>query len=101
MKFEEIDEKLVTWARDRDILKKENATRQMLKLVEEVGELAEGINKNNDEKIIDGIGDSLVVLIILARQLGYNPSWCLQIAYNEIKDRKGKTVDGVFIKNKP
>ena len=43
-------------------------------------------------------GDSFVTLIILSMQLGLHPSECLEAAWNEIKDRKGKTKNGVFIK---
>lgn len=62
----------------------------------EVGELADNINKDRD--CIDDIGDCMVVLIILANQLGMTPKQCLEHAYNDIKDRKGRMVDGVFIK---
>jgi hypothetical protein len=48
----------------------------------------------------DGIGDILVTVIIFAQQLGYTPAECLEAAWNEIKDRKGKTEGGVFIREK-
>ena len=48
---------------------------------------------------LDGIGDSFVTLIILAKQLGLEPAECLEAAWNEIKNRTGKTVNGVFVKN--
>ena len=67
--------------------------------MEELGETAGAILKNKEKsEIIDGIGDTLVTVIILAKQLGLNPTECLESAWNEIKDRKGKTVDGTFIK---
>jgi hypothetical protein len=47
---------------------------------------------------IDAIGDVLVTIIILSYQLELNPWDCLESAYNEIKERKGQTIDGVFIK---
>ena len=55
--------------------------------------------KGKEDEIKDGIGDSFVTLIILAQQLGYSPTECLQLAYDEIADRKGKTIDGVFVKD--
>lgn len=71
---------------------------QMLKLMEEVGELANGFNKNKNEQIKDSIGDIFVVLVTLSLQLGYNIEDCISLAYEEIKDRKGKMIDGVFVK---
>ena len=51
------------------------------------------------EELIDGIGDVFVTLIILAAQNGLKPEDCLQSAWDEIKNRTGKTVNGVFIKD--
>ena len=70
----------------------------MLKLVEEIGELAEGLAKGNLDEVIDSIGDSYVVLTILAMQLDLNIEDCVKVAYEEIADRKGKMVNGVFVK---
>jgi len=81
------------------LIKEENATKQMLKVVEEVGETAGALAKNNRDELKDGIGDSFVTLIILANQCGYTPSECLQAAWDEIKGRTGKTVNGVFVKD--
>ena len=77
----------------------ENAPKQMMKVIEELGETAGAIAKNKaTDEIQDGIGDTFVTLIILAYQLGLEPADCLEAAWNEIKDRKGKTENGVFIK---
>jgi len=86
-------------AADKNILKKENAHKQLLKVLEEVGETAGALLKSKDEEVKDGIGDSFVTLIILSKQLGLEPAECLEAAWNEIKDRTGKTVGGVFVKN--
>lgn len=86
------------WAKPKGLIKKENAFRQLAKLQEEAGELAGAMLKGDDYLVIDSIGDLHVVLIILCAQLGLDPVECLEIAYNEIKDRKGKTVNGTFIK---
>ena len=71
---------------------------QALKLGEEFGELFEGLAKNNDELTKDAIGDIYVVLTILSQQLGFTIEECIDIAYDEIKDRRGKMIDGVFVK---
>ena len=86
------------WANERGLLKPEIHLKQMGKMVSEVGELCDAIIKDDKNGQIDGIGDVLVTLIILANQLGYDVEDCLEVAYNEIKNRKGETINGTFIK---
>ena len=86
------------WADQRGLLVPENRPRQMLKVMEEVGETAAALARGNRRELKDGIGDSIVTLIILAAQSGFTATECLEAAYNEIKGRNGKTVDGVFVK---
>lgn len=142
----ELQPLIIEWAKERNILFPENAPKQRLKLIEECGELAQSILKNDVKLQKDAIGDIFVVLVILAEQIGtkieYRGSsmslipneekilylindsvrWdsiddsicylsdlslnlkldlteCANLAYNEIKDRTGKTVNGTFIKN--
>lgn len=134
---------ILGWARDKNITREECIPMQKLKLIEEVGEIANAIVKNKKEDQADGIGDAFVVLTILAEQYGeefeavdihsdykdteladllsliiysdfdvdfgvflelcnkldLNIIDCVSQAWNEIKDRKGKTENGVFIKN--
>ena len=85
------------WARDRG-LHNQDPKAQMVKLMEEVGELATAINKDNVSQMIDSIGDAYVVLTILSMQLGLEIESCIDTAYQEIKDRKGKVIDGIFVK---
>jgi len=98
MSFNELRTKVIQWGKDKGILVPENNHKQALKMVSEVGELCDALIKNDVESIKDGIGDTLVTVIILSEQLGYNLTECLQLAYNEIKDRKGTNKDGIFIK---
>ena len=143
--LQELQLLILEWANDKYLLKFENAPKQRLKLLEEVGETAAAILKNNHEGVKDGIGDIFVVLVILSDQLSeeilfdmngvakdddqyfvflfdniINPkrlyfslaylndictkldldlTECANLAWNEIKDRKGNTINGVFIKN--
>ena len=143
--LQELQKKIMQWAKEKDLLKLENAPKQRLKLLEEVGETAGAILKNNTDEIKDGIGDIFVVLVILAEQLSeeilfetygvakdndedfvflfdnilnsnrlyfslaylndictklnLDLTECANLAWNEIKDRKGNTIDGTFIKN--
>jgi NTP pyrophosphatase (non-canonical NTP hydrolase) len=85
------------WAINRN-LHTADPTRQMLKLVEEVGELAHAMARGENAGVIDAIGDIYVVLTILTMQLNLDINACIKQSYNVIKDRKGKLVDGVFIK---
>ena len=89
---------VLRWANERGLLKPENQLQQMGKMVSEVGELCDAIIEDDKNGQIDGIGDVLVTLIILANQLGYDIEDCLEVAYNEIKNRKGETINGTFIK---
>ena len=134
---------ILGWAKDKNITTEECIPMQKLKLIEEVGEIANAIVKNKKEEQLDGIGDAFVVLTILAKQNGeefetvdvysnfedteladllamiiyseYNVDFgvflelckkldldivdCVSSAWNEIKDRKGRTEGGVFLKD--
>lgn len=94
----EVLDKIRKWADDRNLIAGATPRDQMLKMTEEVGELAHGIARKNKPEIIDAIGDCVVVLTILAAQYDIKIESCIESAYNEIKDRKGKMIDGVFIK---
>ena len=94
-----IHNEILQWAKDKDILNPETYEKQMLKLTEEVGELAGAIAKGNNIDQIDAIGDIQVVLIILSEQLGIDYKGALAHAYDQIKFRTGKTINGVFIKD--
>lgn len=141
--MKELIDNVLNWADERNLLRPECAEKQYLKFLEEVGETARAILKNNKNEIIDGFGDIAVTVIILSSQLkktqhfflnekrgfyldfskllsqvssqhidtlcldtlimtargyGYDIEECLQSAWNEIKDRKGKTINGTFIK---
>lgn len=86
------------WAIDRNI-HTQDPMRQMVKLQEEVGELAKGLRKDKHDEVMDGIGDCVVVLTILAMQCGTSVSDCLEMAYYEIKDRTGEVVNGIYVKS--
>ncbi|RTL03539.1 hypothetical protein EKK58_12790 [Candidatus Dependentiae bacterium] len=95
----EVFNKIVDWAKDKNLVDINRRDKQMLKLTEEAGELAGGIAKGKEDVVKDSIGDCVVVLTILAAQSGLTIQECIEYAYNEIKGRTGKTVNGVFIKD--
>ncbi len=156
-RFKELFENIHEWGSLRDLIKPENAETQYLKVLEEIGETASALLKNDVPEIKDGFGDSCITIVILAYQKtnvtpkqlsnfyanihrgdvllsdamasvsvtfvedeptdsfifslrclldyaylkGYDLLECLELAYNEIKDRKGVTENGNFIKMSP
>lgn len=74
---------------------------QMVKVQEEVGELAHQISRNklHDPETEDALGDIFVTIIGMCHHLHYHPAHALGVAYNEIKNRKGKVVEGSFVKD--
>jgi len=87
------------WASKRGLYEKGDPKTQALKLVEEVGETCRAILKGNQKDIEDGIGDAVVVLTNLAHLCDTDIEHCIELAYNEIKDRKGKMDNGTFKKD--
>ena len=86
-------------------LDKGNPKIEWMKVTEEVGEIRDVFLKPHDFadpewSLKDAIGDSIVTLIVLCLQLGYDVEECLTIAYNDIKDRQGVMIDDNFIKTK-
>ena len=88
-----------TWANERGIYENGDAKTQLIKLQEEVGELAKAVLENDQVEIVDAIGDSVVVLTNLAKLSGYNIEDCIASAYDEISSRKGKMINGTFVKD--
>ena len=86
------------WAQERGIYEKGDTKTQYIKLLEETGELAKAILTNDRPEIIDAIGDCVVVLTNLAKLADLNIEDCIDSAYNEISARKGKMINGTFVK---
>lgn len=120
MKFEEVKELVLVWADDKDLLHIENADKQFMKFVEEVFEFkdsftavklagqlwgqarSQGVDINFENELFKDMelemGDIFVTLIILCEQLDIDPAECLSMAYEKISTRKGKTINGTFVK---
>lgn len=99
MNLMDLEAAVIKWAQARGIYDPVHGSTlkdQVLKLGSEFGELCDNANKGRDVR--DDIGDCLVVLINCATLAGCTIEECLTVAYNEIKDRKGQMVNGVFIK---
>ena len=87
------------WAEKRGLYDKGDPKTQTLKLMEEAGEICRAVLKDKRDDVIDGIGDCVVVLTNLAKLAGTTIEDCIEVAYNEIKDRTGKMDNGTFKKD--
>ena len=97
--MDDLIDKVKQWHHDRNLIDGSTDLQQFNgKLLEEVKELETNILLS--QPVADDIGDILVVLINIATRNNLSLSECLQVAYDDIKDRKGKMVDGVFIKER-
>jgi len=94
--MKELIDKTIQWHHDRNLIEGSTDKAQFIKLVEELGELQDNVMEGKDFK--DDIGDMLVVMINLCERNKTTLEECLAVAYNDIKDRKGKMVDGIFVK---
>ena len=121
MKFEELQKLTLEWADDKDLLHSKNADKQFMKFIEEVFEFKTEFDVwklykkfKHDESIeqdfsIEEIerwknlklemGDIFVTLIILCEDLGIDPVICLGMAYEKISKRRGRTINGTFVKS--
>jgi NTP pyrophosphatase (non-canonical NTP hydrolase) len=100
MSFEITELEVVRWGEARGIIQNSDSKTQLLKAFSEMGELADAITKRDRGSIIDGLGDILVCLTMVAAIEDVDLKQCFKSAYNEIKDRKGYlNKEGVFVKD--
>ncbi len=92
-------ENIRNWADERGLYDKGDAKTQLIKLQEEMGELAKATLENDKPEIIDAIGDMVVVLTNLAHLNNVNIETCIAEAYKVISKRTGKMVNGTFVKD--
>jgi len=92
----ELCSEVAAWHQDRNLVHGSTNQAQVVKLLEEAGELARAVARGED--VADAIGDMLVVLINIAERSELTLHECLHAAYTEIAPRRGRMVDGVFIK---
>ena len=99
MSYTTLEIEILRWSEARKIIPNSTPEAQFMKAVSEIGELADALNKHDMDGIKDGVGDVLVCMINMCALLDINMTSCLQLAYNEIKDRKGTLLpNGVFVK---
>jgi NTP pyrophosphatase (non-canonical NTP hydrolase) len=121
MKYEELSKLVIEWGESKGILDSSTPLRQLDKTQEELDETREALKKLNDfdyqrdfmedlgmptsnkedilAEVKDGIGDMLVTIVLLAKMVDLDTTDCLNAAYDVIKQRTGKMVDGQFVKD--
>lgn len=97
LKIDRLTKAIKVWAENRN-LHTADPHKQTLKLGEEFGELCEGLVKHKKQQTYDSIGDIYIVLVILSIQLEVDIEDCIEMAYEEIKNRKGVMRNGTFVK---
>jgi len=94
-----IIDNIIQWHQDRNLIEGSTNKDQVLKLAQELGELSDNVCKNNHPMLIaDDLGDMMVVMLNIMYRNELTIDVCLQKAYDSIKDRKGKMIDGIFVK---
>jgi NTP pyrophosphatase (non-canonical NTP hydrolase) len=86
------------WATERNLIDGSTIDGQLGKLAEEMQELRDAIAKHDSKETQDAIGDMVVVLTVICEKLDLSLRHCMSAAFDEIKDRKGRMVDGQFVK---
>lgn len=95
--MQELINKVWDWFEEKGL---SDPIMQYVKMQEECGELAHELTRGrrNTPEVIDALGDILVTVIGLCHHLNINPDYALSVAYNEISHRKGKVIEGSFVK---
>jgi NTP pyrophosphatase (non-canonical NTP hydrolase) len=93
-----MEREIINWGKARKLDNPDNKFQQLAKVYEEIGELSSAILKRDISETIDALGDTYITLVILANQMGYSLEDCAKRAFKVIEYRKGKTLNGTFIK---
>jgi NTP pyrophosphatase (non-canonical NTP hydrolase) len=99
LNFERLEMNVIRWSKDRKIIQNSTKETQLFKAFSEMGELADATIKGDLKEVKDAVGDVLVCLVNYCEISGIQMTDCLELAYNEIKDRKGTLLpNGCFVK---
>jgi len=99
MSYAQAEMRVIQWAQARKIIPNATPASQLLKMVSEVGELCDAEGKKDMPAIVDAVGDVVVCLINYCALKDIDLVTCLEVAYEQIKDRKGTLMpDGTFVK---
>jgi len=99
MSYAEVELQIIRWAEQRRIIPNSTPDVQLLKAMSEMGELADATIKHDKEAVIDAVGDVMVCLINYCALQDIQLVDCMEVAYDQIKNRKGTLLpNGVFQK---
>ena len=99
MSYADIEIKIIQWSEARKIIPNSNPETQLLKAMSELGELADATIKKDQEGVIDAVGDVMVCLINYCALQDINLVDCMEVAYDQIKNRKGTLLpNGLFVR---
>jgi NTP pyrophosphatase (non-canonical NTP hydrolase) len=97
MSYANIEMKIIQWSEARKIIPNSTPEVQLLKAMSEMGELADATIKHDKEAVIDAVGDVMVCLINYCALQDIQLVDCMEVAYDQIKNRKGILLpNGVF-----
>ena len=100
MSYAAVEIKIIQWSEARKIIPNSTPETQLLKAMSEIGELADATIKNDREAIEDAVGDVMVCLINYCALQDLNLVDCMEVAYDQIKNRKGILLpNGLFVKD--
>jgi NTP pyrophosphatase (non-canonical NTP hydrolase) len=100
MSYANVEIKIIQWAEQRKIIPNSTPETQLLKAMSELGELADATIKHDKEAVIDAVGDVMVCLINYCALQDLNLVNCMEVAYDQIKNRKGTLLpNGLFVKD--
>ena len=99
MSYLSIESDIIRWSESRKIIPNSTPEVQLLKAVSEMGELADATIKKDKEAVVDAVGDVMVCLINYCALQDINLVDCMEVAYDQIKNRKGTLLpSGLFVK---
>lgn len=100
MSYADIEMKIIQWAEARRIIPNSTPDTQLLKAMSELGELADATIKKDRDEVVDAVGDVMVCLVNYCALQDINLVSCMEVAYDQIKNRKGTLLpNGVFVKD--
>jgi NTP pyrophosphatase (non-canonical NTP hydrolase) len=100
MSYADVEMKIIQWSEARKIIPNSTPETQLLKAMSELGELADATIKKDKDGIVDGVGDVLVCLVNYCALQDINLVDCMEVAYDQIKNRKGTLLqNGLFVKD--
>jgi NTP pyrophosphatase (non-canonical NTP hydrolase) len=100
MSYANIEIKIIQWAEARRIIPNSTPATQLLKAMSEMGELADATLKHDREAMEDAVGDVMVCLVNFCALQDLNLVDCMEVAYDQIKNRKGTLLpNGLFVKD--